>query len=241
MNTSELRDYYGLLGVPQSATVSDIHKAYWQQASHCHPDKGGSHEKMVQLVEAWKILSDPVKRARYDQLLRYRHGDWRSRKFSHDVQDARKRAHSHSVKSWEEFEKIYQKAFYTFNQDFYGDDIEAKATGPYSPLMNSNSIRVLDERTSKNKPIINRSHANVVKALTYILKTFLLLVTVIAVVVLYQNHSGVGRFVSLKQDDSSHVLIMDTTNGSVYSVEKKDGALPLPWKEIVLPSSQDKK
>jgi hypothetical protein len=241
MNTGELRDYYGLLGVPQSATVSDIHKAYWQKASRFHPDKGGSHETMIQLTEAWKILSDPNKRARYDQLFRNRHGGWHSRKFNTDVQDARKRAEGAVAHSWEEFEKIYQKAFYTFNQDFYGEDIEAKATGPYSPLMGSNSREMRDEGSSKNKPAIIRSHTDVRKVLGYLLKTVLVVATIMIVCIGYQNYSSVGRYVSLGQENTFHLLIMDSTNGAVYSVEKKDGSLSSSWKEIVSPSSRGKK
>jgi curved DNA-binding protein CbpA len=138
MNTNdnaEIIDYYELLGIPLSSTLSDIHKAYWRKALHCHPDKGGNHEEMLQLVEAWNILSDPSKRARYDQLYKYRHDSWRNRKFNDDVLDARKHAESSLANSWEEFEVIYQKAFYTFNQDFYGEDLEKTAAGPYSPLM----------------------------------------------------------------------------------------------------------
>ena len=133
MNASELRDYYRLLGVPYSATVSEIHKAYWQKASRSHPDRGGSHEAMVRLVEAWKILSDPGKRARYDQLFRYQHDGWQSRKFNDDVRDARKGAEEYATRSWAKFEDIYQKAFYTFNRDFYGKDFDRKAAGPLLP------------------------------------------------------------------------------------------------------------
>jgi curved DNA-binding protein CbpA len=60
-NIGQLKDYYAILGVPQTATISEVHKAYWQNASSCHPDRGGSHEAMVQLVEAWEILSEPDK------------------------------------------------------------------------------------------------------------------------------------------------------------------------------------
>ncbi len=66
---------------------------------------------MVRLVEAWKILSDSEKRSRYEQLLNSRHEGWRNRKFTVDMQDARKGAAEHVSRSWAEFEEIYQKAF----------------------------------------------------------------------------------------------------------------------------------
>jgi curved DNA-binding protein CbpA len=135
MNRENITDYYRLLGASPDATANELHKAYWHNASRCHPDRGGNHEAMVSLVEAWQILSDPEKRSRYDQMRKYRHDGWRSRKFDDDVREARRHAKEHAAQSWAEFEKIYQNAFYTFNQDFYGREIEQIARGPYSPLM----------------------------------------------------------------------------------------------------------
>ena len=241
MNTGELRDYYGLLGVPQNSTVSEIHKAYWQRASRCHPDRGGSHEAMVQLVEAWKILSDPNKRARYDQLLKYRHDGWRSRKFDDDVRDARKRAEGYAAGLWTEFEEIYQKAFYTFNQDFYGEDIDGKAAGPYSPLMGSKNKGGRGEDTFISKPAGSASKTAGATMTAYVVKTAILAAVILAALFFYRNYSGVGRYEPLGRQDASHLLMLDTTNGAVYSVEKRDGTLSSPWKETVPPFPREKK
>ncbi len=235
MNNEDLRDYYGLLKVSRNATVSEIHKAYWQQASSCHPDKGGSHELMVQLVEAWKILSDPEKRARYDQELKYRKEGWRSRRFNEDVQDARKRARGDAAGSWAEFEAIYQKAFYTFNQDFYGEDIDVKAAGPYSPLVGS--TRSAD--TSESKPVRKTSNSalNIVNGaiFAYIVKTVIMFSAIVGALFVYRNYSGIGRYVPLWQPDVSYQMMLDTTNGAVYFVEKRDGSLSSTWKQSVSP------
>lgn len=241
MNAGELKDYYGLLGVLQTATVSEIHKAYWQRASRCHPDRGGSHEAMVQLVEAWKILSDPNKRARFDQLLKYRHDGWHSRKFDDDVRDARSRAEGYAAGSWAEFEAIYQKAFYTFNQDFYGEDINGKTAGPYSPLMGSRSKGGRIEGASKSKPTDSASNIAGVTMFTYVVKTVILFATILAVLLFYRNYIGVGRYEPLGQQDASNLLMLDTTNGAVYFVEKRDGILSSPWKETVPPFPREKK
>ncbi len=230
MDSQELKDYYGRLGIPQSATISDIHKAYWQQASRCHPDKGGSHEDMVQLVEAWNILSDPVKRARYDQMFKYRHDGWQSKKLNDDVLDARKRATGYSSQTWAEFEAIYQKAFYTFNQDFYGEDIEGEAAGPYSPLIGSHKQQKPVKGATKSKPPANAAYV-------YILKAFILLVAMLAAFQLYRNYSVNGRYVPLKQQGDGTMLILDTSTGAVYSMEKRYGTLSSPWKETVPPVS----
>lgn len=240
MKVGELKDYYGLLGIAVNSTVSEIHKAYWQQASICHPDRGGSHEEMVQLAEAWKILSDPNKRARYDQLLKYRHDGWHSNRFDDDVLNARERAEVHASRTWAEFEEIYQKAFYTFNQDFYGDDMSEKAVGPYSPLMTSENYGGRIQGTSQSNPADADSKVRTGVLFGYILKTVILFAIISAALALYQKYGGVGRYIPLQQDTPA-ILILDTTDGAVYSVEKRNGSFTSPKKQIVPPFPREKK
>jgi len=65
------RDYYEVLGVNRDAGEDDIKKAYRKLAVKFHPDKnpGDKHaeEKFKELGEAYEALSDPQKRAAYDQ------------------------------------------------------------------------------------------------------------------------------------------------------------------------------
>lgn len=61
------KDYYDILGVQKSASADEIKRAYRKQAQEHHPDKGGDQEKFKELSEAYQVLSDPQKRANYDQ------------------------------------------------------------------------------------------------------------------------------------------------------------------------------
>lgn len=67
----EKRDYYEVLGVAKTASDDEIKKAYRSLAKKYHPDlNGGDKEcelKFKEVNEAYEVLSDPQKRARYDQ------------------------------------------------------------------------------------------------------------------------------------------------------------------------------
>ena len=68
----DYKDYYKILGVERSASADEIRKAYRKLAMQYHPDRNQGNkqaeEKFKEINEAYQALSDPQKRARYDQL-----------------------------------------------------------------------------------------------------------------------------------------------------------------------------
>ena len=68
---AEKRDYYEVLGLDKSASPEEIKKAYKKLARKYHPDLNPgdkeAEEKFKEINEASEILSDPEKKARYDQ------------------------------------------------------------------------------------------------------------------------------------------------------------------------------
>ena len=65
-------DYYGILGVPQNASDTEIKKAYRKLAMQYHPDRNPgkekwANEKFKEINEAYAVLGNPQKRRQYDQ------------------------------------------------------------------------------------------------------------------------------------------------------------------------------
>ena len=71
MQTTQKRDYYEILGVGKDAGLPEIKKAYRKLAVRYHPDKNPgdteAEERFKEAAEAYAILSDSDKRARYDR------------------------------------------------------------------------------------------------------------------------------------------------------------------------------
>ena len=68
------QDYYALLGVAPTASAAEVKRAFRKLALETHPDRNpdrsGAEERFKTISEAYGVLSDPEKRAQYDQYRR---------------------------------------------------------------------------------------------------------------------------------------------------------------------------
>lgn len=76
----DYKDYYDILGIPENADPKEIKKAYRKLAREYHPDanrenRAAAETRFKEINEAYQVLSDPEKRARYDQI-RHSYASW---------------------------------------------------------------------------------------------------------------------------------------------------------------------
>ncbi len=121
------RDYYEVLGVQKGSSDEEIKKAYRKQALKFHPDKNqgdkAAEEKFKEVGEAYEALSDPQKRAAYDQ-------------YGHDAFDSRRRASGRGGGFHDPFE-VFREAFggggggvEDIFEQFFGGGQRRDPTGP---------------------------------------------------------------------------------------------------------------
>lgn len=85
-----MTDHYQTLGVDRTATQDEIKKAYRKLASQHHPDRGGDTKKFQEIQVAYDTISDPAKRAEYDNPSPFgtnSDGSWREAGFPPGFED----------------------------------------------------------------------------------------------------------------------------------------------------------
>ncbi|BAP39586.1 molecular chaperone DnaJ [Metamycoplasma canadense] len=124
---SNKRDYYEVLGISKNATEKEIKTAYRKLAMQYHPDKNSApdaEEKFKEVSEAYEILSDENKRAKYD-------------KFGHNAFDP----NGYSFGNSEDiFSSFFENFGSGFSQSGFFDDI----FGSFGGFENQNNKRGYD-------------------------------------------------------------------------------------------------
>jgi molecular chaperone DnaJ len=114
MNTMSKRDYYEVLGVERTATSEDVKKAYRKLALKHHPDKNpgdkAAEEKFKELGEAYDVLSEPQKRAAYDQ-------------YGHSAFDPRSRGFRPGAGGFHDPFEVFREVFGSGNASSIFDDL----------------------------------------------------------------------------------------------------------------------
>lgn len=143
MTMQTKRDYYEVLGVGRDATAEEIKKSYRRLALKYHPDRNPGNkeaeEKFKEVAEAYAILSDPEKRAQYDQ-------------FGHSLGGSGFQGFRGFEESFRGFEDIFGDLF----DDFFGTGAGTRGRGRSGAQRGSDleaSVEITLEEAYRGKEI----------------------------------------------------------------------------------------
>ncbi|KTC84854.1 DnaJ C-terminal domain-containing protein [Legionella brunensis] len=127
----EYKDYYQIMGLERNASAEEIKRVYRKLARKYHPDvskEANAEAKFKELGEAYEVLKDPEKRAKYDQYGKY----WKEQGQGYNTQDRQQHsyhANQEEMAGFEDFlNSIFKERFHQEHTSFYdqGRDIHAK-------------------------------------------------------------------------------------------------------------------
>lgn len=116
------KDYYQILNISTTATASEIRKAYHDLCKKWHPDVNKGEEatsRMQDINEAYLILKDSIKRARYD----VEYNKFNSFKQSH-IPQVKKQTNESNNSYNSQSKRTYNYNDYEINDDYVKKDIE---------------------------------------------------------------------------------------------------------------------
>ena len=106
----EKKNYYEILGISIDAPQQTIQQAYRAKAMVSHPDRGGSHEAMLAINEAYEILINPETRRHYDEARANQHNQAAQQQAQADTSQAKQQADQYPRK-WPDFETWLKRDF----------------------------------------------------------------------------------------------------------------------------------
>ncbi len=138
-NLQNFRDYYEILGVSKDAPNEDIKKSYRRLARQYHPDLNpgnkAAEEKFKDVNEAYEVLSDPAKRAQYDQFSVF----WKQNGFAGSKPSSRKgwnpqangRNQDVNPAKYDNFDTFIDQVFGVKNKTTSSDTANTTKTDPF--------------------------------------------------------------------------------------------------------------
>jgi hypothetical protein len=131
-----ITDYYRILKVPPEADFETIKKAYRARAMESHPDRGGSHQAMLEINEAFEVLRNPAMRRNYDEARRNEFNQAAQEQAHADASQARQQAQEYP-RNWNEFDAWLDAVAKDFTNAEYGagDTFFPKVGKSYSGLL----------------------------------------------------------------------------------------------------------
>lgn len=163
----EYKDYYQIMGLEREASAEDIKRAYRKLARKYHPDvskEANAEAKFKELGEAYEVLKDPEKRAKYDrygqywkeqgqqgygaqaggQQQYYRHFDEAEMSGFEDFLNSifKERFHQEQASFYDQSQDIHAKLNITLEDSFHG----AEKIYSYKPLLLINMVVLATKR-----------------------------------------------------------------------------------------------